>query len=215
LTALEGEGLELGSLEITTCLRRGEIEIATRYEPDAQAQYEALVDGVVARHGEQLFSRDGATIDDQVATLLAAGHSVATAESCTAGMLAARLTERAGSSAYMLGGLIVYSDQAKVALAGVEAQLIERHGAVSEEVAIALAQGARTRLGAELGVGITGIAGPGGGTEAKPVGLVCVSVADGTHTMTRTVHLPGDRAAVRDRSATVALHMLRRVLLGE
>ena len=127
--------------------------------------------------------------------------------------MAGRLTDRAGSSAYVLGGVVVYSNAAKIALAGVPEELIERHGAVSPEVAAALADGAIARFGAELGIGITGIAGPGGGTEEKPVGMVCISVAaaDGTR-QDRTVQLPGDRALVRERTTTVALHLLRRLL---
>ena len=217
LRAIEEGGLDLSALEITTCLRRGEIEVATRYEPRAKKTYAALERAIEERHADILYSRDGSTIDEQVADLLAQGpHTIATAESCTGGMVAARLTERAGSSAYVLGGLVVYSNQAKTTLAGVDAALIERTGAVSTEVAKALADGAIARLGAEIGVGITGIAGPGGGTEEKPVGTVCLSVArsDGSR-LTRRVLLPGSRSDVRDRSATIALHMLRRLLLGE
>ena len=168
------------------------------------------------RHGTTLFSDDGRSVDDQVAELLSERSlTIATAESCTGGLLGARLTERAGSSAYAAGGLVVYSNAAKSALAGVDPDLIERVGAVSSEVAEALADGVRAALGAGVGVGITGIAGPGGGTEAKPVGTVCFSVAfgDGEH-LTRTVHLPGRRADVRDRSTTVALHLVRQALLG-
>jgi nicotinamide-nucleotide amidase len=137
------------------------------------------------------------------------------AESCTGGLMTARLTDRPGSSAYVLGGVTVYSNEAKVAFAGVPGVLIERFGAVSEEVARALAAGAASRFGAALGVGITGIAGPDGGTEDKPVGTVCVCVADtaGLPLIERRVKLPGDRAAVRDRTTTLALHLLRRALL--
>jgi len=217
LVALENEGTDLSGLEITTCLRRGEIEIVTRYEPAADDQYAALEAGVAARHADTLFSRDGRTIDDLVAEALSGPptRTIATAESCTAGLLAGRLTDRAGSSAYVLGGLVVYADAAKTALAGVPAELIPRAGAVSDEVARALADGARERLGAQIGVGITGVAGPAGGTEAKPVGTVWLSVAgeDGAR-LTRRVHLPGGRADIRDRSVTVALHMLRRLCLG-
>jgi nicotinamide-nucleotide amidase len=217
LRAIEEQGLDLSPLEITTCLRRGEIEVATRFEPRARKTYARFEEEIVKRHGDVLYSRDGTTIDEQVAALLAEGpHPIATAESCTGGLLAVRLTDRAGSSAYVVGGLVVYSDEAKVALAGVDPALIERVGAVSVEVAEALADGAIARLGAEIGVGITGIAGPGGGTEDKPVGTVCVSVArkDGTR-LTRRVRLPGGRADIRDRSATTALHLVRRLLVGE
>ena len=143
------------------------------------------------------------------------GLRIATAESCTGGLLAGRLTEQAGSSAYLLGGLVVYADEAKVALAGVDPAVIERVGAVSIEVADALARGAADRLGADLGVGITGIAGPGGGTEDKPVGTVCLSVWSADGSLTRRLTLPGSRGDVRDRSTTVAMHMIRRLLLGE
>ena len=214
LRVAEDEGVPLDQLEVTTCLRRGEIEVSTRYEPPAQDAYERFVDVIRARHGNTLFSDDGSTIDEQVAGLLK-GRTVATTESCTAGLLAARLTERPGSSAYVLGGVVVYSNEAKVEQAGVDPGLIERHGAVSPEVAEALATGAATRFGADLGIGVTGIAGPDGGTPEKPVGMVCFSVAGREGPLlTRTTQLPGNRSDVRDRSVTVALHLLRRVLLG-
>ena len=215
LRAAADDGLDLEPLEITTCLRRGEIEVATRFEPPAQGAYDALLEFIRSRHADTLFSEDGSTIDEQLAGLLS-GHSIALAESCTGGMLAARLTDRAGSSAYFLGGLVVYSNEAKVELAGVDPELIERFGAVSTEVAEALAQGAARRLGASIGVGITGIAGPGGGTAEKPVGLVCISVRDSDgRSITRSTQMPGGRSDIRDRSVTVAMHMLRRLLLGE
>jgi nicotinamide-nucleotide amidase len=222
LRAASDSGLSLEPLEITTCLRRGEIEIATSYEPDAQAEYDALAEFIAARHSDTLFSRDGSTIDEQVASLLA-GHTVAVAESCTGGMMAARLTDRPGSSAFVAGGIVAYSNRAKVELVGVEESLIERFGAVSAEVAEALAEGAVERFGADVGVGITGIAGPDGGTEEKPVGLVCFSVclrplgdgAAGSARITRSARLPGGRADIRERSTTVGMHLLRRLLRGE
>jgi competence/damage-inducible protein CinA-like protein len=207
------EGIEgFEALEITTCLRRGEIEVVTRYEPDAADVYAELVELLRERHGRDIFSEDGARVDDLVAQLLA-GRRVATAESCTAGLLAARLTERPGSSAYVAGGVVAYANEAKVDLLDVDPQLIETHGAVSEPVAEAMAAGALKRFDADTAVAITGIAGPDGGTEEKPVGTVCWSVqlADG-RSITRTVHLPGDRADIRDRSTTVAMHLLRRLL---
>jgi nicotinamide-nucleotide amidase len=213
LRALSDEGVALDGLEITTCLRRGEIEIATVFEPAAADQYEALLEGIRARHGATLFSDDGSSIDELVARMLA-GRSIAVAESCTGGLMAGRLTERAGSSSYVLGGVVVYSNEAKVRFADVPAQLIERFGAVSPEVAAALADGAIARFGAELGIGITGIAGPDGGTPEKPVGTVCISVAhSGGEREDAAVRLPGDRAMVRERTTTEALHMLRRLLL--
>lgn len=199
-------------LEITTCLRRGELEIVTRYEPDAEASYAALLDVLRTQHADELFSTDGAFVDDQVAALLA-GRTVATAESCTAGMVAARLTDRPGSSAYVAGGVVSYSNEAKVDLLGVDAGLIGTHGAVSEPVAEAMAAGALQRFGADTAVAVTGIAGPGGGSEEKPVGTVCfcVAMSDG-RTNTRTLLLPGNRSDIRERSTTVAMHMLRRAL---
>jgi nicotinamide-nucleotide amidase len=130
--------------------------------------------------------------------------------------LTARLTELPGASDYVRGGVVAYSNEAKVTQAGVQAELIEAHGAVSAEVALALAAGARERFAADVGVAVTGIAGPGGGTAEKPVGLVwfCVVGADGT-SLTRSLQLPGSRADVRDRSTTVAMHLIRRLLLGE
>jgi nicotinamide-nucleotide amidase len=215
LRAAQEAGLELDPLEITTCLRRGEIEVSTRYEPPSEPAYEALVGFIRQRHADTLFSEDGSTVDDQVIALLA-GRTIAVAESCTGGLMSARLTDRGGSSAYFLGGVVAYSNEAKIEHAGVDAELIDRFGAVSTEVAEALADGSAARFGAELGIGITGIAGPDGGTDEKPVGLVCFSVSsrDGRR-ITRSTRLPGDRADVRDRSTTVAMHLLRRLLKGE
>ncbi len=203
------------ALEITTCLHRGEIEMVTRYEPDAAGAYERLMELVRERHSRELFSEDGSRVDDQVAALLA-GRQLATAESCTAGLVAARLTDRPGSSAYVAGGVVAYANEAKVGVLGVEPALIEAHGAVSEEVAEAMADGALRRFEADTAVSVTGIAGPDGGTEDKPVGTVCWSVrlAEGGG-LTRRALLPGDRADIRDRSTTVALHLLRRALSGE
>ena len=210
-------GIDLDRLEVTTCLRRGEVEVVTRYAASEQPVYDAFAALVRSRHADTLFSEDGSSVDDQVADGLASrGWTIATAESCTGGLLAGRLTERAGSSAWVLGGLVVYANAAKTALARVDAGLIEAHGAVSVEVARALADGARHALGADVGVGITGVAGPGGGTADKPVGLVCFSVAgpDGAR-LTLALHLPGGRFDVRDRSTTVAMHLVRRLLAGE
>jgi nicotinamide-nucleotide amidase len=199
-------------LEITTCLRRGELEIVTRYEPDAAAVYMKLVQLLRERHGREIFSEDGSLIDDQIARLLT-GRRIATAESSTGGLLAARLTDRPGSSAYVAGAVVAYANDSKTELLGVEPDLIATHGAVSEPVAEAMADGALSRFGADTAVAITGIAGPAGGSENKPVGTVCftVKLADG-ETHTRTIRLPGDRSDIRERSTTVAMHMLRRAL---
>ena len=137
--------------------------MATQSQPSSQAAYDAFFHFVSERHADTLYSPDGSTVDEQLAELLS-GHTLAAAESCTAGLFAGRITDRAGSSAYFLGGGIVYSNEAKIDLAGVDPDLIERCGAVSTEVAEALAEGIAQRFDADLGVGITGIAGPDGGT---------------------------------------------------
>jgi nicotinamide-nucleotide amidase len=202
----------LDRLEVTTCLRRGEVEVVVRREPAGDAAWEALAGLIAQRHADTLFSRDGSTVDDQVASLLE-GLTLATAESCTGGLLAARLTERPGSSAYVNGGTVSYANQAKTGLLGVDPQLIETHGAVSPEVAQAMARGALDRHGVDVAVSITGVAGPGGGSEDKPVGTVCWCVrhSDGRK-LARRIRLPGGRAEIRDRSTTVAMHMLREFL---
>ncbi|QUR67658.1 competence/damage-inducible protein A [Mycobacterium spongiae] len=200
------------ALEITTCLRRGEIEMVTRYEPDAAEVYTQLTRQLRDRHGRQVFSEDGSRVDDLVAQLLG-GRRIATAESCTAGMLAARLTDRPGSSDYMAGGVVAYSNEAKAHLLGVDEALIETHGAVSEPVADAMAAGALRRFDADTAVAITGIAGPGGGTADKPVGTVCFTVLlSGNAPASQSLRLPGNRSDIRERSTTVAMHLLRRAL---
>ena len=212
LRVAEGQVEGLDRLEVTTCLRRGEVEVVVRHEPADEAAWNALAKLIADRHADTLFSTDGSSIDDQVAALLD-GLTIATAESCTGGLLAARLTERAGSSAYVNGGTVSYANQAKSGLLGVAPELIERHGAVSPEVAAAMAGGALERHGVDLAVAITGIAGPGGGSDEKPVGTVCWCVRhrDGTE-LARSIRVPGGRSEVRDRSTTVAMHLLREFL---
>ncbi|HKH15156.1 MAG TPA: competence/damage-inducible protein A [Solirubrobacterales bacterium] len=214
LRDIEGE-VDLAPLEITTCLRRAELEIDVRYRDGAEVVARQLMDRLAERFSRFVFSRDGSSIDEQVAGLLA-GKRIGLGESCTAGLMAARLTERPGSSAYVAGGVVAYSNEAKQELLDVPAELIEGHGAVSPEVAEAMADGALARFHADLGVGITGIAGPDGGSEEKPVGYVCICVkrSDG-EILARDPVLPGDRAEIRDRSTTVAMHLLRRLLRGE
>jgi nicotinamide-nucleotide amidase len=207
------EGID--ELEVTTCLRGGELEVVVRHEPSSAAAWEDLRALIEERHGDTLFSVDGSTVDDQVAELLH-GRWAGVAESCTGGLLAARLTRIPGSSEYFAGGVVSYSNQAKTDLLGVDPGLIERFGAVSPEVASAMADGALARFEADTAVSITGIAGPGGGTEAKPVGYVCWSVklADGP-SLARDTRVPGDRNEIRERSTTIAMHLLRRLLRGE
>ena len=219
LRAAPEAGIALDGLEITTCLRRGEVEVVTRYEPAQADAYAAFAQFVRARHPDTLFSDDGTSVDEQVFALLRGDgarpvQTIAVAESCTGGLLCARLTDRAGSSEVVRGGLVVYSNAVKTRLARVDPALIERVGAVSEEVVEALADGARAAFEADVGVGVTGIAGPGGGTPDKPVGLVWLSVSHGDgRRLTRSVTLPGNRVDVRDRATTVALHLVRRLLL--
>jgi nicotinamide-nucleotide amidase len=214
LREMESEGLELGAVEITTCLRKGEIEIDVRYRDGASSVAEAVREGLVRRHRRETFSIDGETIDSQVATLLL-GHRLALAESCSGGLLAARITDLAGASEYLAGGVVAYSNEAKTELLGVDPELIEAKGAVSPEVAEAMAIGALARFDADVAVSITGIAGPGGGTEEKPVGYVCFNarLSDGTG-IARDPVIPGGRLDIRERSALVGMHLLRQ-LLGE
>jgi nicotinamide-nucleotide amidase len=215
LRVAEGSIDGFEALEITTCLRRAEVEVVTRWEPAAEPTWDAVRELIAERHARTLFSVDGSRIDDQVAELLQ-GRRVALAESCTGGLMTARLTERPGSSEYVAGGVVSYSNEAKSELLGVDPELIARHGAVSLEVAEAMVDGALARFAADTAVAITGVAGPGGGTEAKPVGYVCwaAKLGDGSK-LVRDALLPGDRAEVRDRSTTVGMHLLRRLLRGE
>jgi nicotinamide-nucleotide amidase len=214
LREIEAEGVALADVEITTCLRRGEIEIDVRYRDAAAKTADAVRAGLAARHERHLFSLDGETIDSRVAKLLD-GHRLGLAESCSGGLLAARITDLPGASAYMAGGVVAYSNEAKAELLGVDRGLIEAKGAVSPEVAEAMALGALERFEADVAVAITGIAGPEGGSEEKPVGYVCFNarLADGT-ALAREPIVPGGRADVRERSALVGMHLLR-MLLGD
>jgi nicotinamide-nucleotide amidase len=208
------QGTDLSALEITTCLRGGELEVEVRHREGAEAAAEAVRSAMAEQYGRYLFSQDGTTIDEQVAGLLQ-GRWLGLAESCSGGLLAARLTRRPGASAYVAGSVVAYSNQAKADLLGVDPALIERHGAVSPEVAEAMTDGALDRFHADVAVSITGIAGPSGGTEEKPVGYVCfcAKLADGP-SLARDPTIPGGREDIRERSALVALHMLRAVLTG-
>jgi nicotinamide-nucleotide amidase len=205
---------QLTGLEVTTCLGDGELEIVTRYRPNAEPAYVRLQQAITADFGDTLFST-GPTLDALVAAALAGrGWTVAVGESCTGGLLTARLTAAPGSSAWVLGGVAAYADSAKQQVLAVPAATLLAHGAVSPEVAMALAEGARARFGADVGVGVTGIAGPGGGTAEKPVGTVHLAVLGPDGTATKSVVLPGSREAVRQRTTTLALHLLRHLLVG-
>ncbi len=205
---------ELAGLEITTCLRDGELEIVTRFDPAAQSAYDRFGALLAGTYADTIFST-GPTLDELVAQGFGdRGLTVATAESCTGGLLAARLTAVPGSSGWVLGGVTAYANSAKEQLLDVPAAVLEEHGAVSPEVAAALAEGARARFGADVGIGITGVAGPGGGTAEKPVGTVHVCVVGPDGSAARALRLPGSRAAVRERSVTMAMHLLRALLVG-
>jgi nicotinamide-nucleotide amidase len=215
LRRARADGVDIDALEITTCLRRGEVEVVTRFEPGQAELYAAFAGVVRERHPDSLFSEDGTSVDEQVAGMLRdRSWTIATAESCTGGLLAARITDPAGASEYFPGGAVVYDRAAKEEL-GVAPATLDAHGEVSVETARELAERVRERRGSDVGVGVTGIAGPGGGTPLKPVGFVCFSVAGPDGSLTRSATLPGGRFDVRDRSTTVALHMVRRLLLGE
>lgn len=200
-------------LETGINVGRGEVTVRLRYprDPAAEAQAAAVVAALEA--GAPVYSSDGRTVDDLVADRLRArGQTVAVAESCTGGLLGARFTARPGSSDYFLGGVISYADSVKQGLLGVPGDLLAARGAVSVEVAAAMAEGARAATGATFGLGITGVAGPGGGTDDTPVGLVCFGCAGPRGTRVSRGHFPGDRGAVRDWSVTRALHLLREEL---
>lgn len=202
----------LAALEITTCLRRSEVEVVTRFEPSTRPAWERLHEFIATRHGAALFSSDGSTVDQVVAALLR-GRRLAVAESCTAGLLGARIADVPGSSAYFLGGVISYANDVKIGQLQVDPQLLATHGAVSPQVAAAMADGVLTALGADIAVSTTGVAGPGGGSPDKPVGTVCfcVKTAAGERADLRVV-IPGNRNQIRERATTVALHLLRRLL---
>jgi nicotinamide-nucleotide amidase len=208
------DGTDLSALEITTCLRGGELVIDVRHRVGAEDAANALIAGLDERLGQFTYTHDGEPIESVITRLLD-GRKIAVAESCTAGLLAARLTERPGSSEYFNGGVVAYSNEAKSALLGVDPELIEKHGAVSPEVAEAMADGALERFSAEVACSVTGIAGPDGGTEEKPVGYVCfcAKLASGER-LPRDIVLPGDRGDIRQRSTVVALHLVRYLLEG-
>jgi nicotinamide-nucleotide amidase len=209
---------DLDGARVTILARPGGIEIALQVEGGSASHGRDFLDGldsrISERLGEDLFGRDGDTLASVTGAMLgSAGLTVATAESCTAGLLAAAVTEVPGSSQWFRGGVVAYSDDLKTSLAGVSPASIAEHGAVSAAVARELAGGVRRRLGADLGVAVTGIAGPAGGTAEKPVGLVHVAVDAEDRSAEREMHLGGGRDLVRRRSVSAALDLLRRCLL--
>jgi nicotinamide-nucleotide amidase len=205
-------------VETTILAGAGEIQLHLRCRKDSSAEAEArvaeLADKIEDELGDAIFSRKGESIEQIVSYLLQMrSMTLAVAESCTGGLLAERITSLGGSSRYFLGGAVVYSNELKTQFANVPKALIDQHGAVSREVASAMAEGIRKRCVASYGVGITGVAGPGGGTEQKPVGLVYIALAgeEGTQVVER--NFPGDRQRIRQFSTQQALEMIRRALL--
>ena len=166
--------------------------------------------------GRSVVSVDGRSLEEVVgALLLSRGLRIATAESCTGGLVAGRLTDVPGSSGWFVGGVVAYANAVKLDWLDVPADLIATHGAVSELVGRAMAEGIRRRLNADIGVGITGIAGPTGGTPQKPVGTVVIAIATPNGTTARTMNLGGDRAVVRQHSVIAALELVRRALIAD
>lgn len=214
---LEPAYAEFGRESITVLSSPGEVRIrltAEGEEADRRPRLDRMVARIRELLGDAVYGEgEELALEQAVGVLLAArGLTVATAESCTGGLLAERLTRVPGSSRYFPGGVVAYADAQKVALLDVSAPELARHGAVSEEVARALAQGVRTRLGADFGIGITGVAGPEGGSDEKPVGTVHVAIAGAAGVKHRSLRLPGDRARVRWQATQAALELLRKEL---
>jgi nicotinamide-nucleotide amidase len=202
-------------VQTTILTAPGEIQLHLRAwssdYPAAEHMLDEMIERISFALGENVFTSNGEMLEEIVARELALNQAtVATAESCTGGLLAERLTRIPGSSSYFLGGVVCYSNDLKTAWTDVPPELIESKGAVSPEVAQALAQGIRRRIGATLGIGITGIAGPSGGSPEKPVGLVYIALADANGTRDRTLRFPGDRERIRWHASQAALDMLRR-----
>ena len=211
--ALAEAGGDGGGVEATICARDFEIHVDLLVEPGAGERADALAERLAAPLERWLFSRDERPVQELVLALCRArGLRLATAESCTGGMVAARLTDVPGSSNVFAGGIVAYADDVKQEELGVPTLLLKRHGAVSAEAAEAMARGVRERLGVDVAVSVTGIAGPGGGSEEKPVGLVFFHAVAPDAERGWRFDLPGDRDAIRRRSTVTALHLLRRVL---
>jgi len=205
-------------VETTILAGAGEIELHFKNRAETQEAAQSRVDEVAGLCEDELdeavYSRDGQSLEQIVGYWLQMRNAtLATAESCTGGLLAERITSISGSSRYFRGGAVVYSNELKTEFAGVPAEMIERHGAVSREVAAALAEGIRYRCESTLGVGITGIAGPNGGTPEKPVGLVFHAVASDSGTEVVQRNFPGDRKRIRRFASTMALDMVRKKLM--
>ena len=211
--ALADAGGEADGVEATICARDFEIHVDLFVQPGAQGRADALSAALRGPLERYLFAEDERPIEEIVLALCRSqGLTLATAESCTGGMVAERITSVSGASEVYVGSVVSYSDSLKQHLLGVPAELLERHGAVSAEAAAAMASGARMRLGSDVAVAVTGIAGPAGGTSEKPVGLVYLHASSPDGERARELNLPGDREQIRRRSAVSALHLTRTLL---
>jgi nicotinamide-nucleotide amidase len=198
---------------VTICAREFEIHVDLVVEPGAEERAAALAGFMRERLGRYLFSEGDRTIAEIVLDLCRTRQlTLATAESCTGGLVAARLTSVPGASDVFLGSVVAYANTVKARELGVAQDVLDLHGAVSAETAAAMAHGVRERLGADIGVAVTGVAGPDGGTEEKPVGLVFVHAVGPDGEEARRTELPGDRDMVRGRATAASLHLVRRLL---
>jgi nicotinamide-nucleotide amidase len=211
--ALAEAGGDGDGVEATICAREFEIHVDLVVEPGAEERGETLAGALRESLARYLFTQDERSIAEIVLDLCRGrGLTLATAESCTGGLVAARLTSVPGSSDAFVGSVVAYSDEVKAAELGVARELLQRHGAVSAEVAHAMAEGARQRLRADVAVAVTGVAGPGGGSKEKPVSLVFLHAAGPDGDEGRRLDLPGDREMIRGRATAAALHLVRRLL---
>ena len=211
--AFQEAGGDGDGLEVTICARSFEIHVDLVAEPSAEQRLLELETALSKRLGRFLYSTDGRGVEEIVLDRCRElGWSLATAESCTGGLVAAGLTAIPGSTDVVTGGIVAYANEVKIGELGIPAELIEQHGAVSAEVAAAMARGARERLGVDAAVSVTGIAGPGGGTEEKPVGLVYFHAETPDTSKGGFFSFPGDRDSIRRRSVVASLHLLRRLL---
>ena len=210
---VEGAGGEAEGMDITICAHDLEVQVDLVARPEAIKQADVLAEGLRRDLSQALFAEDERPVEAIVLGLARDQKlTLATAESCTGGLVAARLTSVPGSSDAFLGSVVAYDDRVKGDMLGVPETVLERHGAVSAETANAMAEGARQALGADVAVSVTGVAGPGGGTDEKPVGLVFLHAAGSSGEQAVELRLPGSREAVRRRAAASALHLLRRLL---
>ena len=211
--SLAESGGEGDGVDVTICARDFEIHVDVFAEPESRARADELVAGLRERSGRHLFAEDDRPLAAMVLDLCREqGLTLATAESCTGGLVAARLTSVPGSSDVFVGGVVAYSNGVKARELGVPEATLERFGAVSEEAAEAMTAGARERLGADVAVSVTGVAGPGGGTPEKPVGLVFLHAQGPNGSLARRLDFPGDREAIRGRATAAALHLVRTLL---